>query len=172
MTFVARAAMEPARLLHEMQWQRLGERPLFESPSPPKHVYRLMWTPSFHPYAVVRIEGDEPPYRLAARRGPDAARRESDHLPRETTFVLSKTEHHVFEALLATSDFWELPTIPTPEVTGLDGTRWLLEAFVDGRYHLVDRWMPKRSGREAGFRALVDWMLAESGVVAESRVGR
>ena len=131
MKFFAGSPMGHRELLYEMHFHDVGERPLRDDPSSPTHVYRLMWIPSFHPFAVVRIEDAGRGYRLEAKRGPDAHRRESDHLPRESSFMLSDAEQQIF----------------------------------------VDRWMPPRIGREVGFRALVEWMLAESGVVAASRVG-
>jgi hypothetical protein len=46
--------------------------------------------------------------------------------------------------LVVRTGFWELPT-PNPRYNlGLDGTRYLVEARVGERYHLVQRWSPYR----------------------------
>jgi len=36
-------------------------------------------------------------------------------------------------------DFWKLPTVET-ELMGTDGSQWILEGKILGKYKIVDRW--------------------------------
>jgi len=40
---------------------------------------------------------------------------------------------------LRKSDFWTMPTQPTPRAVGFDGAQWILEGRRRTEYHVVDR---------------------------------
>lgn len=53
------------------------------------------------------------------------------------------------------SGFWKLSI--TDNITGFDGSRWVLEAVRDGQYKVVDRWYPNEMTAERdleGFKVL------------------
>ena len=68
-----------------------------------------------------------------------------------------------FRRCLDAADLWHERS-EDPEY-GLDGTHWVVEVLCDGRYHAMQRWMPRRrhivDGRE-GFVAVADWLLARA----------
>jgi hypothetical protein len=38
--------------------------------------------------------------------------------------------------------FWNAPN-PVNDQTGTDGSQWIIEGVKKGKYHIIDRWMPK-----------------------------
>jgi hypothetical protein len=38
--------------------------------------------------------------------------------------------------------FWKAPN-PVDDHPGMDGAQWIIEGVKGGKYHVVDRWMPK-----------------------------
>jgi hypothetical protein len=69
---------------------------------------------------------------------------------RQETRQFGALERAALGELLARTGFWELAT-EDPGSTGLDGARWIVEAAMAGRHHLVDRWSPRRGAvRELG----------------------
>ena len=62
-------------------------------------------------------------------------------------------ELKIVRDLFDKNDFWKLPT--NVDVSGLDGSHWILEALNNGYYHIVDRWSPEGGPtREMGERLL------------------
>jgi hypothetical protein len=55
--------------------------------------------------------------------------------------------------------FWELP--PEQGILGMDGSRWVLEAYQDGRYHVVAWFAPTKG---SAFRILCLKMVRHSGL--------
>jgi len=50
-------------------------------------------------------------------------------------------EANLFLRLVDSARLWHMPT--TIPVMGLDGTSWLVECAVRGKYHVVERWSPR-----------------------------
>jgi len=47
-----------------------------------------------------------------------------------------------FEDDIEAIKFWDMPTDYFDSSQGMDGSQWILEANVNGRYHVVNRWSP------------------------------
>jgi hypothetical protein len=137
--------------------ERFGERPLCTRPGWPREVYRLTWLPAWHPVIVVRVERVGTVYRLQAKQSNEASG--------DTVLLLSDAEAHDFVNQLAAARFWSLPTLDPHAPLGMDGSQWVVEGLVGGRYHVVDRWSPDREYRDGGYRRLGEWLLARSGFV-------
>lgn len=51
--------------------------------------------------------------------------------------------------LISENDFWNLPT-KTNDI-GFDGSQWIIEGLLGGKYHIIDRWTPEKgSAKEIG----------------------
>ena len=77
--------------------------------------------------------------------------------------VVSHERATAFRGLFEAVGFWNKQTRDTR--IGADGTQWVLEVLRDGRYHVVDRWTPERSGRTEAFVAAAEWLRAEAAAV-------
>ncbi len=73
------------------------------------------------------------------------------------THKLSITEISSWEEYFDQQNFWDLPT--DIDRYGLDGASMSLEALVDGRYHIVNRWQPTE---DDPFKVLSDFFYALS----------
>ena len=129
-------------------------------------VYRALWLRSFHDPVSVRLvrRGNRMSVITAqAERRPD----ESFSGARHDSLPLDTARWNEIARLAATSDFWAMAAPgPEPGEVRLDGARWILEARVDGRYHVVDWWSPAASGteKEAAFRAFFLKILSQGTV--------
>jgi hypothetical protein len=59
-----------------------------------------------------------------------------------TTRVLGISETKSFLSRVDNLGFWTAPN-PVNDQTGTDGSQWIIEGVKNGKYHVVDRWMPK-----------------------------
>ena len=58
------------------------------------------------------------------------------------------TEWNFFDTLIKSANFWAIP--PTVEVTGTDGSEWIIEAHLKDKYRFVQRWVPKDKFKSIG----------------------
>ena len=68
------------------------------------------------------------------------------------------TAHEVqsFRSKVESGGFWNAPS-PINDQTGTDGSQWIIEGVKAGRYHVVDRWMPKNGpARDLGLFLSLD----------------
>jgi len=59
---------------------------------------------------------------------------------------LSVNEWQMILKEIVEAKLWELPTIDE-SFSGLDGSQWILEIRVAGRYHVIDRWCGAEIGK-------------------------
>jgi hypothetical protein len=59
-----------------------------------------------------------------------------------TTRDLDRAKVGSFLGLVDTTNFWKTPN-PVDDQTGTDGSQWIIEGVKNGKYHVVDRWMPE-----------------------------
>ena len=124
-----RALKEPS-LLH------LADGPL-------SHSYRFLWLRTFnHPIAIrIDIKPDGTG-TLTIKVASGAGGYAPGTLIENTSHALSGTQVKTFLALVDRVNFWAAPN-PVDDQTGTDGSQWIIEGVRDGKYHVVDRWMPK-----------------------------
>ena len=174
MRYFAGTAIEDREPWYGAHLATMGEQPLCAERAAAE-TWRLTWMPSFHASVVVRIERVEGPdsatYRMVAKTETGAGGYAPGTLARGVARTLAVAEQREFVRRLLAADFWRTPTVPPPDgVIGVDGAQWVLEASVDGQYHVVDRWTPQRDGPDARFRDLAEWMLEVSGLAASEVV--
>jgi len=106
--------------------------------------YRLSWSPSLDPAVVVRVDIDSATKRgmLNAvelkRTGIQSPARELRRINR----TLSEAELAKLQGDVRWADPWSLSS-REPEVPGIDGSHWVIEARDNNRYHVVSRWYPE-----------------------------
>jgi hypothetical protein len=71
-------------------------------------------------------------------------------LSTNTSRKLTAQEAQSLLSRVESGGFWNAPN-PVNDQTGTDGSQWIIEGVKAGRYHVVDRWMPKNGpARELG----------------------
>ena len=127
------------------QLKALKEPSLLElSKTPSTESYRFLWLRSFHHPIAIRVDmqangsatlttriasgaGGYPPGKLILRLAPG---------------ILTKDEAQKLISHINASGFWQLPSYERDRA-GNDGSEWVVEAAVHGKYHLVSEWSPK-----------------------------
>jgi hypothetical protein len=124
------------RALREPSLLHLAGKPLSQS-------YRFLWLRTFNHPVAVRIDiKPDGTATLAIKVASGAGGYAPGTLIENTTRALSNTEVNRFLALVDRVNFWSAPN-PVDDQTGTDGSQWIIEGVRDGKYHVVDRWMPK-----------------------------
>jgi hypothetical protein len=126
------------------QLKALKEPSLLElSKAPSTESYRFLWLRSFnHPVSVrVDVQADGSA-TLTTRIANGAGGYPPGQLTSSTKRPLTRDEAQQLIARINASGFWELPSYDRDR-SGADGSEWIVEAAVHGRYHLVSVWTPK-----------------------------
>lgn len=132
--------------------RNMGEPSLSCARQADTEAYRLLWLPSFSNIVAVRISREAQEYRLDAisfSRASDKA-----EVVGRTSRQLTANEWREFKAVVAESDFWNLPIV-LDVIPHADGWRWVMEAQDGSRYHAIDRQVQQGAVYEAlGLRFL------------------
>ncbi|HEX2269944.1 MAG TPA: hypothetical protein VHH35_10430 [Pyrinomonadaceae bacterium] len=107
-------------------------------------VYRLLYLPSFEHPTSIRIWRNGNQYQMTVKQlsAELATEGRPEHLVLNATRSLTVEEWNKFQELLNKSNFSSMKSIDVRE-PGLDGVSFLLEGKRDGKYHVVDRWVPE-----------------------------
>lgn len=131
-----------ARVLAMMQ-----EPVLAATGSDDREVYRFLWAPSFHPYAVVRVERAGARVVVAAKRlGRDPRTGEFTKLDHPVQKTLTDKQWRILTGRLIAARFWSMPSDEPRKLSPggielfmLDGDRWILEGADATRHHGIER---------------------------------
>ncbi len=116
-------------------------------------VYRFLWLRTFHyPIAVRIILRRNGTGTLTVKMSNGQGGYEPGTMIVNSSRALTSKETAPILELVAALDFWHAPTEPAnpiaPDGTvqvGLDGAQWILEGLQNGKYHVIDRWSPKKA---------------------------
>lgn len=117
--------------------------------------YRMLWLPSFHHPAAVRVSrsGGSVSLRVVILDGLGGY--EPGQIAVDKTIKISEHEWRDMEERFERLKYWTLPT-EIKDQSGSDGDQLILEGASPGRYHIVDRWEP--DGEYLALcRTLADW---------------
>lgn len=105
--------------------------------------YRFLWLRTFHhPIAVrVNLQADGS-WMLITKVASGAGGYSPGALTTNTSRLLTAQEAQSLRSKVENDGFWSAPN-PVNDQTGTDGSQWIIEGAKAGRYHVVDRWMPK-----------------------------
>lgn len=135
-----------------VQLRGLGEPSLLVDAPNSEPVYRFTWLRSFHhPVSVrMRVHADGGA-ALSVRMGDGEGGYAPGKLMVNSTREIQVREVRRALDLLDEAKFWSAPAELRFDEVNLDGAQWIFEASVAGKYHVIDRWSPKRGPvRELG----------------------
>lgn len=138
----------------------MDEPPIRPSATASSDVVRFLYLRSFHHPIAVRLERRFSGVTLTAVELDGAGGYEPGEIARRISRKVSSEHWAEVAQLLENSGFWDLPT--SRERVSIDGARWILEASVDGRHHVVQRSSPDEPAT-LGFRATCVWLLDVAG---------
>jgi hypothetical protein len=139
----------------------MGEKSLLDVASVDNEIYRFLWLRSFHHPIFVRIERSQNDIKLFTKELDGAGGYEPGKVLRSKEIVLKREDFCKFLTLLEKADYWNLPIEKDDTtVVRVDGAEWILEGVKSGRYHIVDRWSPKKGE----YRKACLYLLKLSGV--------
>jgi hypothetical protein len=113
--------------------------------------YRFLWLRTFHHPIAVRVDLQaDGSWILVTKVASGAGGYSPGTLMTRTSRQLTTHEAQGFRSKVEGGGFWNAPN-PINDQTGTDGSQWILEGVKAGRYHVVDRWMPKNgTARDLG----------------------
>lgn len=119
----------------------MGEQPMF-SRNLPKDIeqYRFTWLRSFHRPVIMRAEATPDGGVLVIKVG-HAEEDTATKILREERRKISRDEMNGIRMHFKVTDFFAQPSFEESRV-GNDGAQWVIEALMDGRYHVVALWSP------------------------------
>ena len=119
------------------------EEPIIYSDKSDKEIIRFTWLRTFHNPIVIRIENSNGIYSIYWKKSNGAGGYSPGNLVINEEKQIDIQQWTDIVNQLNECVFWEIPTnYPT---FGFDGAQWILEAKIDGKYHIVDRWSGKKS---------------------------
>ena len=104
-------------------------------------IFRFTWLRTFHNPVVIRIQKNENQYQLIWKVCDGAGGYDPGNLVVDKKRIIREEEWNEFQEIIDSIDFWNLPTNER-EILGTDGSQWILEGAVQGKYHVIDRWTP------------------------------
>jgi hypothetical protein len=119
----------------------LNEPVLFSDKSS-NETYRFTWLRTFDNPIAIRIEKNKDSYTLFWRQSDGAGGYEPGKIIVDRQQTIDKKTWDSFLDKLTEINFWQLPTNEMD--FGHDGARWILEAKTPQKYHVVNRWTPKK----------------------------
>lgn len=131
----------------------MGEPSLWTASSRGETAYRFLWLRTWGRPIAVRVTFDGAKAHLYATRlsgdgGYDPGKVD---VRRDRDLALGDWQH--IEAALASASY---DTTDVAGDMGLDGAQWIIERAKGGKYRLVERWTPTKTGKYAAFRAACD----------------
>ncbi len=136
---------EFTRAWYSSQLHALREPSLFAlTKTPSSECYRFLWLRTFnHPIAIRLNPKSDGTGILTVKVASGAGGFHPGVLSESRTRVLTREETQSFLLQLDRLGFWKLPN-PVDDHPGMDGAQWIIEGEKGGRYHVVDRWSPKK----------------------------
>ena len=124
-----------------------------------KKIFRFTWLRTFHNPISIRLEILQNGSGVLYSKMTDGAGGYEPGKIRENTIAkINKKEVEAFLELINMYDFWNIPT--QEKILGCDGAMWIIEGVWDPKYHLVERWSPKKGS----IRAIGLFLLRLSGL--------
>lgn len=102
-------------------------------------IIRFTCLRTFHSPIAVRIENRDGEIHLFWKKASGHGGYDPGNLVLDENKQLNENDWIKIINKLDTFDFWSMPTVDKSE-SGLDGSQWILEANIGGKYHVVDRW--------------------------------
>jgi len=106
--------------------------------------YRFLWLRTFqHPVAIRLDHQMDGTWMLTTKEGGGAGGYKPGQVVTDTFRKLTAQEIQAFLTKVQGDHFWNAPN-PVNDQAGTDGSQWIIEGVKAGKYHVVDRWIPKK----------------------------
>lgn len=107
-------------------------------------IYRFTWLRTFHKPVAIRLEKTDNSCTLYWKQASGAGGYDPGELTVNSSKQLTKAQWNKFISLLQSTDFWNMTTKSKDDM-GNDGSQWIIEGMENGKYHVVDRWTPRKN---------------------------
>jgi hypothetical protein len=106
-------------------------------------VFRFLWLRTFNePMSFRFYQMERGDYKLVVKMTSGKGGFEAGDLKMDQRMELSEPQGKALvEKIVIESNFWNLPR-ESPSF-GLDGSFWIFEGMMEGKYHVINRWTPK-----------------------------
>jgi hypothetical protein len=142
----------------------MGEKPLLEITRPGEQSYRFLWLRTIGRPVVVRIMHSESGTELfVVRLSGHGGSATPGNVELSGQKTLTKKDWRSIQGLLTLAHYDTIQPVLFEDMLGSDGSQWIMESVRDGKYRLVQRWTPRATGRDPGFRWLCEKFLALAG---------
>lgn len=108
-------------------------------------IYRFTWLRTFHHPVAIRVQKNKNKIQLTWKMSNGAGGYSPGELVVDKTTELSTAEWKEFQKLIDKIEYWDMPTNEQSDITGTDGSQWIIEGVQNGKYNVVDRWTPRNS---------------------------
>ncbi len=127
-----------------------NEKSLLDVSDKNLEIYRFTWLRSFHHPVIVKIEKQKNDMKIFFKELDGRGGYEPGKIIKEKEKSISQEDWCEFIKLLNDLDYWQVPSLEE-KPGGNDGAQWILEGVTNNRYHIVDRWTPRKGKyREIG----------------------
>jgi hypothetical protein len=116
-----------------------------------KETYRFLWLRTFHHAIVIRMDvAKDGTGNLVTKvaSGEAGFGTRNQKILEDTSRQLSRMETQSLLRNLNGAGFWSIQGGEAAEITGNDGSEWVIEGEKDGHYHVVARWSPCSAYRQ------------------------
>jgi hypothetical protein len=113
-----------------------------------EEIYRFTLLSSYYYPVVFRFQKKGFNFILTTKVLRELYDEYPDELESNNSVSVSFFKWYKFKGKLAEADFWKL-NLNDNTAAPTDGSLWVVEAFKDGKYHMVERWEPEPDLRNA-----------------------
>jgi hypothetical protein len=113
-----------------------------------EEIYRFTLLSSYYYPVVFRFQKKGFNFILTTKVLRERYNEYPDELETNNSVSVSFFKWYKFKGKLAEADFWKL-NLNDPSAPPTDASFWVVEAFKDGKYHMVERWEPEPDLRNA-----------------------
>jgi hypothetical protein len=129
-----------------------------------REVYRFTWLRSFDHPVVVRVEKHAEIISISGKVSNGAGGYRPGEIIFDTTFNGTLEHIDTISSILSSAGFWSLGTESRDNI-GLDGSKWIIEAYRNNQYQVVVRWSPAKG---IAFRRIGEYLISISGIKNEN----
>jgi len=124
------------------------EEPVLYNYKGSEEIYRFTLLSSYYYPVVFRFQKKGFNFILTTKVLRERYSEYPDDLETNNSVSVSFFKWYKFKGKLAEADFWKL-NLNDPSAPPTDASFWVVEAFKDGRYHMIERWSPEPDLRNA-----------------------
>jgi hypothetical protein len=118
-----------------------AQEPLLTGYSGDAEIYRFTWLRTFDHPVFIRIQNENGNIEVTVKKLSGAGGYDPGKIMLDSAFHASIGQWQEFKSILEESKFWG-KRYAEGEI-GFDGSQWILEGSLSGRYNFLDEWTPR-----------------------------